>query len=393
MSVNVPTMDEFNALTARVTALESGGTHPPDPTKTPSPDGTTVTTIGPAVIDQLLRSFTLVAQDASNKGQQIAINGTRDTRTGLVVKLYAKGQQCYQQNQPGTWYVADGANPPNWNQTQDPTGGSVPPSGDVPPQAAAVGYNTLTLGPEVKLGTNWWGYDGANLRTNPDGSVTDIGGVPNHYNAHASSTHPVNGQIGGTAFGGGFYAEIEWSWPPPTAGYQNSDGWPSFWATTAEADSRYNVTRLPNDGNLEFDCVEAMNAGDSSEFNHGIIHWYGGQGALWSNNNSGMSGSTHLPAGLNPGTRHRIAWLWVPATATSKGYTKGFVNDQQVGNTYTWDKWGGGGTPGQPDCPPFSIQDAGHTQLIWGSGTKNPITVYAVRVYQKDKSHNIGTGN
>jgi hypothetical protein len=137
-TVNVLTADTANAanskmatdiadLQKRVTALE-GGTKPPDPPQPgqPSPDGTTVTTIGPAIIDAALKSFTIVAADASNKGQQIAINGTRDTRTGNVTTLYAKGHTCYQKNTAGSWYSADGATPPNWTQTADPTGVAPP---------------------------------------------------------------------------------------------------------------------------------------------------------------------------------------------------------------------------------------------------------------------------
>lgn len=403
-SANVPTMDDFNALKAqvdkqgqdiaaldaRVDALEEGGSVVP-PDKPASADGTTVVGTSGQIVDSRSRTFKLTGTAGAYR-----IDCDGHVTGGNVVRLYAKSGYCHQENSQHNWWYADKPglvdSNDDWTACANPTGEVPPrPSGDVvPPQAAAVGYNTLTLGPDVTLNENWFAYPGANLRQNADGSLTDLGGVPNHYNAHVCSTHPIaNGQIGGTAFGGGFYAEIEWTWTPPTTGYQNTDGWPSWWATTAEADSRYNVTRLPNEGNLEFDCAEYMNSGNSNEFNHGIIHWYGGSGALYSNNNAGMSGSAHHPPGVDPRQKYRIGWLWVPATANSKGYTKGYVNGQQVGNTYTWDKWGGGGVPGQPNCPPFSIQDAGHCQLIWGSGSKNPVTAYRIWVWQKDKSQNI----
>lgn len=127
MPVNVPTNDEFTALTARVTALEQGS-HP-NPGPQPSPDGTSTTQVGVVVTDSHLRAFTLMAADASNKGQQIGINGTRDTRTANAVQLYAKGGVVSHKNQAGNWYACDTANPVNWSQVADPTGAAPPTSG------------------------------------------------------------------------------------------------------------------------------------------------------------------------------------------------------------------------------------------------------------------------
>jgi hypothetical protein len=196
--------------------------------------------------------------------------------------------------------------------------------------------------------------------------------------------------VHGVAFGGGLYAEIEWSWEnPPSPGYQNVDGWPSWWATQVESSDRFSTPELPNRQNLEFDNCEYMNKTDSTEYNCGIIHWHGGAGAKYSNNDAGISGSAHSPAGTDVTQRHRIGWLWVPATATSRGYIESYFDGEFNGKRYEWDEYGGGGTPGHDDCSPFSCIDAGHSELWFGTGTKNPLTVYSVRVYQRDRSQNL----
>ena len=75
-----------------------------------SPDRTSVTTVGPAIIDTQGRSFTLMAADASAKGQQIGVNGVRDTRTANAVQLYAMGGVAYHKNTAGNWYNLSAAN-------------------------------------------------------------------------------------------------------------------------------------------------------------------------------------------------------------------------------------------------------------------------------------------
>ena len=394
LSVEVPTMDDFNALQAqvnnhetRITALEHGST------SGASPDGTTATDPSVTITDGDGRKFKLTGPSNNYK-----IDCDGNVTGGSVIRLYAKNRMCYQENVNHDWWYAPlGTGPINsgddWTFTTNPTGGNNPSGDDVAPDyAQALGYTEMTLGPDVTLNKNWWPYDGANLTQNADGSVTDHGGVPNHYNAHASTTHRgPNGEIRGKAFKHGFYAEIEWSWKnPPSAGYQNTDGWPSWWATTAEADNRYNVPRLPNDGNLEFDCCEYMNTSDNTEFNNGIIHWYGGQGAKYSNADAGLSGSARSPAGTDVTQKHKIGWVWVEATDASDGYIESYFDRKKVGNRYSWKKWGGGGVPGQLNCAPFSIQDAGSCQLIFGTGTKNELTVYKVRVWQKPGTVNVG---
>ena len=86
--------------------------------------------------------------------------------------------------------------------------------GSAPAAAAAVGYNTETLGPSITVGGNWNNYDffgtnpsDINVTQNADGSVT-IDGGGNTYNGQlATATLGSNGQVVGEAFGGGLYAQ------------------------------------------------------------------------------------------------------------------------------------------------------------------------------------------
>ena len=258
------------------------------------------------------------------------------------------------------------------------------PTSSAPAMAAAVGYNLRTYGPAVTLNRNWFALSGANVRQNSDGSVTDLGGAPNHWNAHVSTVRGQSGDFFGVAFGGGGYFEATFSWVPPSVGYQNVDGWPAWWATTVEADSFNKISPLPGNHNLEYDSYEAMNPGDSNEYNAGIIVW-DGNGIVYSNNNTGQSGSTHPATSVDVTQKNRVGWLWVPATANSKGYIKNYYNRVQVGNTYTWDRYVG-------TSASFAWMDAGHTRLWFGSGTRNPMTVYAVNVWQASDAGNMRVG-
>ena len=282
-----------------------------------------------------------------------------------------------------------------------PTGSNPPPPPGAPPQAAAVGYNTRTYGPDVTLGTNWFPFAGANLTQNADGSITDHGAVPNTWNAHFTpaigSTGDSSGNIVGCIFDGGGYFEATISWAnPPAESYQNpdgshSDGWPAFWSVTGAHDFTDAMTDLPNRQNLELDTYEAYDPTDNSFFNCGIIHWYTDQtGVEYDNNTAGISPTAHAPAGVDVTKPHKIGFLWVPATATSQGYVKTYYDGVEAGPTYTWNQWTGGNVPGQ-DVPPFSAMDVGGRRILLGTGSKNPLTLHAFEVWQKDASKNKGT--
>src|ERR1700744_5446745 len=69
---------------------------------TPSPNGTTITTVGPAIIDAAGNSWTLV--QSATEGLQIAVNGKTDTKTSNVVELEILNGAIVQKNSAGNWY-------------------------------------------------------------------------------------------------------------------------------------------------------------------------------------------------------------------------------------------------------------------------------------------------
>lgn len=182
-TVAVPTNDEFTALAARVTALESGSVKPPDPPNPsqPSPDGTTITTVGPVLITAKGNKYALYA-NAPQGGMGITYNGTADTATHHVGKLYAKGGLCYQQETTrGDWYVG---NEPGWSPASDPTAGTgpVPPNPNPPP---GTGPNLVALYTRSPGNETWNFGNGADKDKLLDQGISiyesDVGHAVNAY--------------------------------------------------------------------------------------------------------------------------------------------------------------------------------------------------------------------
>src|SRR5262249_15859170 len=90
----------------------------------------------------------------------------------------------------------------------------------------------------------------------------------------------------------------------------------------------------------------------------------------------------YLPANFDPSQQNTYGFLWVPATSSAQGYAEVFVNGQQVGPTYTWNQGG-----------PYSSIDANRLQVILGTGSTNPMTVYNVQVRQGAGANDIGNFN
>jgi hypothetical protein len=80
-----------------------------------SPNGTTITTVGPAITDAAGAQWTLTA------GGQIAVNGTVDPITAHVVQLVYVDHVVWQENAAGNWYSWTGS---SWQEH-----GMTPPPG------------------------------------------------------------------------------------------------------------------------------------------------------------------------------------------------------------------------------------------------------------------------
>ena len=87
---------------------------------TESPQGTTVTTVGPAIVDSILESWTLV--NSASSGLQIAVNGVVDPITGDVATLLYYNHKVYQYavwtGGSGWWYKTKSSD--TWTATSDP---------------------------------------------------------------------------------------------------------------------------------------------------------------------------------------------------------------------------------------------------------------------------------
>jgi hypothetical protein len=351
----------------------------------------TVTISDHALILELASATGTTLTDITMSNQFLAPNQPAGTVLGVATVATTGGAFT------GTLAIGSGTS------TYTPGGGT----STAPPQAQAAGFNMQTAGGPLVLGQNMFGMAGHNLRDNGNGTITDLGGVPNQYNAHMSPCIGSNGDSSGTllgvAFGGGGYFETRFSWanPPTQAG---PDGWPSFWSTSImEAQNNFTgIGDLSNQQNIEWDTYEALNAGNNNEFNNGIIHWFGG-GPCYSNGTGGFCPTT--PGGGEQGgnsTAHgpgdvtqpnTIGFLWIPATATSQGSLTTYWNNVQVDSSVVrWALYGGGTVPNQAGDSPFSPIDVDQRRFWWGTGTKNPMTIYAFNAWQKDDSRNIRNG-
>jgi len=97
--------------------------------------------------------------------------------------------------------------------------------------------------------------------------------------------------------------------------------------------------------------------------------------------------------GFNFAARHKYAWLWVPATNTTQGYIKNYMDGVQFGLTYTWNKYVEGRNWQQSaDNDPWAVMDKSIQKLMIGCGTNNNITVYTVTVWQANDSGNFRVG-
>src|ERR1044072_6199103 len=220
-----------------------------------------------------------------------------------------------------------------------------------PGPAAAAGYTNQTFGGDLRLGENIFPITGDNASSgvsqNADGSISLRGGDNNTHNDQLNA--------GSILFGGGAYIQADIRFDNPPAGWSSSvDGWPSFWMTSTESN------------NVEVDFFEFMDQGKPT-FNSGMIDW--GQGGP---ENGSFNGNPHVSVpGLDTSQFHTYGYLWVPATSSSQGYTKTFVDGQEVAQIGTWN---------QGDM--FSSLDSIHQQIIFGTGSANPMTVANLQVWQ-----------
>jgi hypothetical protein len=249
------------------------------------------------------------------------------------------------------------------------------------------------------MGSNWHNYNfygasGVGGTQNSDGSILIPGTGAGAISSAMQNAAKTN-RWSGTAFGGGGYFEATFSF----TGANNSrlSVWPAFWANDIENMSQNGVTALtqwPGQPQRYGNWIEA----DFFEYDHqstgqyGIqLHdWYGRYGSQGNINAFGPG--INVPAGFDWAAPHKYGFLWVPATASTKGYAKMFLDSVQVGPTVFWNQY----DPASPSPPPpangstaISVLDTRHLALIFDTGTPNPMTVYAVSVWQATGADNL----
>lgn len=264
-----------------------------------------------------------------------------------------------------------------------------------PSPASGAGLTNRVLGPSVTLGTNWFvngiqgGYLGSAVVQNGDGSVT-LGGTGNGgITTIQSATGPAT--YTGKAYTGATYFEATMS---VSGGAINTShgAWPAFWANDVEIQATGAVTpttqwpgQASNYGRwIENDIAEFAAGGTTLCTGNALHDWYNTVG-------SGVQVSTSfgnacLPAGQNISASHRYGFLWTPATSTTQGSAKYYIDDVLT-NSVSWNQYSAAAIP-----PPiygstaFSVMDTRHMYPILSSGVDNPLTVTAVSVWQKPAS-------
>jgi hypothetical protein len=264
------------------------------------------------------------------------------------------------------------------------------PPGSVPAPAAAVGYNTQTFN-STTIGTtagNWidWNFFGTgshtNITQNGDGSITIAGDGSNNYNASLATAALTSGTSWkGTAFGGGGYLEATFTITGTPSGSAQT---PSFWAGDIETTSGQSPQTSGNQW-PEVDDIEANSAG-TTQYGIAFHNWYNNGGA-----NTAANCSVGSPAtGVNLNASNQFGWLWVPATGSTQGYVKYYLNRTQVGTTCFYNQYTG--SPFPPSGSQVgAIIDQRHMMMILGnsSGSGTSMNITSVQVWQASGANNL----
>ena len=303
-----------------------------------------------------------------------------------------------------------------------------------PPQALAAGYaentfsttafttsNVDTVDKDSTFPTGYQWYpakfyfnhatDAASIAIQPNGTIvlnsdgTDRGNGNGEISSFAADASKPSG-FAGTSFGGGAYFEAEFTFDPKLV--FGGKGWPSWWGMATEHLSsgtcpgnfwNYYAPGTAPDGYAHF-CepdffeYDVASPDNPDVWGGNMNDWFG----VWTKEKGyTLVSSTwpekqmRVPKGTDFTRFHKYGYLWVPATATSKGYARYFFDDVEVTpSPITWTLYSGQAPPVTQSSPwRFGIQDQQHIGLIIGSGVGQPMTVRAVNVWQKTSNWNI----
>lgn len=248
-------------------------------------------------------------------------------------------------------------------------------SNRAPPQAAAAGFNTLTfaskfaaseldLGATGASGFKWypWSFFGSNAdptKIQPTSEGVKLLGDTTGPNGQISSVvYKGPGLFAGTAFGGGGYFEAILKFNPADVIAQSFAGWPSWWMMALQ-----HMVAMSSDqwsgqaaGFRHFAEVDVFEydqyqfTSDQDDYGAALHDWYGLDGSY---SHIDPPYSLVRRTGIDYTQWHKYGFLWVPATATTKGYCQFFCDDQLVSTTRS--------------AP--NLQESGITTYKWGQFT------------------------
>ena len=273
---------------------------------------------------------------------------------------------------------------------------------DIPSPALAGGFTQRVFGPQLALGSTWfkWASD-VSATQNADGSITTTGGN-NGFGLNLITALPTGGPgWSGSTWTSGAYFEWTMSFAGPANPQDISNGWPSLWLVDMEGPgftdgsaarwqgqaSNYYRWATINVAEWSNDHVPMPAA---NTVYHEFSDWYGvvGSGVQVDTGYHANGSPFVVPATFDFSRPHKYGFLWIPATATSRGSAQYFIDDQRVDTgAASWNLY----NPATPPPPvagttAFSFIDARHLAAVFGTGPQNPMTVSAFSVWQRPAS-------
>jgi hypothetical protein len=101
------------------------------------------------------------------------------------------------------------------------------------------------------------------------------------------------------------------------------------------------------------------------------------------------SGERIPPAGINFRQFHTYGFLWVPATATTRGYMDAYFDGHVIGHRVYWTKYTSQAPTPVGKTWAFGRIDQEHLFFILGTGVGEPFTVKSVNVWQRNAASNL----
>jgi hypothetical protein len=283
----------------------------------------------------------------------------------------------------------------------------------VPPQAAAAGYTTVTFGPKLELGTNIFPFDFFGntpvatqvTQSAPGEPIQILGQSGNAYNAGICTAQLSTNSAGftGTVFGGGYYIEAELSFTTGAVSLTSPlTGFPAFWGEDIAHLTNSAASEIPDPPApytsyyrfAEADYMEwqgaSRNTTDSTYLM--TLHDWNGTAPDYAQEVSSSSLPTYglLSVGTASfGATNKYGALYVPATATTKGYMQAYFNGTAVGNPVEWVDYNATETlPPTLGTTAFSILDVRQLAILFGTGTNTPMTIWSLTVWQASAADN-----